>query len=373
MDLPSFTPDRVSDTGRARRAAAAFASLDLPSERDEWWRYTDLSKLDLSGLRPVPGRVEVAGAEAEDYGEGAGLVNPAEDVFTAMTGAFGGGVTLRIPATRTPAVVRATLHCDDATAAHLSALHIATEPGAEATVVVRHSGSAGLSAPVIEVEVADDSRLSLVDVQDLGGETVHVAMTRARLGRVSTLRSMVVGLGGSLNRNRTEVQLADHGAEAELLGAYFGERRQHFDYRTLQEHVAPRCRSEVLYQGAVADEARAVYSGLIYVGPNGVKTDATETNRNLVLNKGAWAESIPKLEILQNDLVRCAHASAVGPVDEEQQYYLESRGLHPDVARRLIVMGFFEAVLRRLPDPSVEAGVRLAVVDKFVRAAAVTC
>jgi Fe-S cluster assembly protein SufD len=152
-----------------------------------------------------------------------------------------------------------------------------------------------------------------------------------------------------------------------MFGLYFGDGTQHFDFRTHQEHRAPRCRSEVLYKGAVADTARAVYSGLIYVAPGANKTDGFQTSRNLVLSKGAWAEAIPKLEILAND-VRCSHAAAVGPIDEEQQYYLESRGLEPGVARRLIVFGFFEDVLRRVPDPALEAGLRLAVASKFLRA-----
>jgi Fe-S cluster assembly protein SufD len=124
------------------------------------------------------------------------------------------------------------------------------------------------------------------------------------------------------------------------------------DIRTLQDHVAPRTNSELLCQGAVAGSSRSVYSGLIRVHRGAVRSDARQTNRNLVLDEGAHADSVPNLDILEND-VKCAHASTVGPIDEDQRYYIESRGVSPDVAEGLIVQGFFDDIVDRGPIPAV--------------------
>jgi len=138
------------------------------------------------------------------------------------------------------------------------------------------------------------------------------------------------------------------------------------DFRTLQDHSAPKTTSDLLFKGAVQDEANGVYSGLIRVRRGAAGTNAFQTNRNLVLAEGAMAWSVPNLEIEEND-VRCSHASAVGPVDEEQMYYLQSRGIPPEVAERLIVLGFFDDLLAGAPAPALHPVVRRMVSDKLER------
>ena len=147
---------------------------------------------------------------------------------------------------------------------------------------------------------------------------------------------------------------------------YFGEARQMHDFRTLQDHVAPATTSNLLFKGAVEDRSRSVYTGLIRVGKQAAGVNAFQTNRNIKLSEGAWAESVPNLEILNND-VRCSHASAVGPVDEEQAFYLESRGVPPQIAERLIVLGFFAEVLARLPVPGAVSLVQQEIARKLDR------
>jgi len=148
------------------------------------------------------------------------------------------------------------------------------------------------------------------------------------------------------------------------MAVYLGDGSQMLDFRTLQDHVAPRTRSDLLFKGAVEDTARSVYSGLVRLRPGAQKAQAYQTNRNLVLGDGAGAESIPNLQIEADD-VKCSHASAVGPIDSDQRYYLESRGVPPDEADRLIVLGFFDDVFGRLPVTSLTASLRRAVVDKI--------
>ena len=138
------------------------------------------------------------------------------------------------------------------------------------------------------------------------------------------------------------------------------------DFRTLQDHVAPRTTSDLLFKGAVQDTARSVYTGLIRIGHEARGSVAYQTNRNLTLSAGAWAESVPNLEIETND-VRCSHASSVGPVDAEQLFYLESRGVPTATAERLVVLGFFDEVLSQLPVGSMAIELRAQVAAKLDR------
>jgi Fe-S cluster assembly protein SufD len=178
-----------------------------------------------------------------------------------------------------------------------------------------------------------------------------------------------VGFGGDYARLRTDCRMVGRGATGELDAVYFGEGEQTLDFRTFQDHVAPDCTSNLLFKGAVGGRSRSVYTGMIRVGKEARGTNAFQTNRNVKLSDGAWAESVPNLVIENND-VRCSHASAVGPIDEEQRFYLESRGVRTDEAERLIVSGFFDEVLGRAPVPAVVPLLRLTVGAKFERRAA---
>jgi Fe-S cluster assembly protein SufD len=178
------------------------------------------------------------------------------------------------------------------------------------------------------------------------------------------VRTFTVGLGGAYDRVRADVAVVGREAQSEILSAYLGNGTQVHDIRTLQDHVAPRTRSELLCQGAVAGTSRSVYSGLIRVHRGAVRTDAHQTNHNLVLDEGAHADSVPNLDILEND-VKCSHASTVGPIDEDQRYYIESRGVSPDVAEGLIVRGFFNAIIDRGPIPAVTPLLRREVHDRL--------
>ena len=197
--------------------------------------------------------------------------------------------------------------------------------------------------------MADAARLRYLNVQDLGPRVSQVGYQASRVGRDASLHSSVVALGGDYARVRTDSRIDGKGGSAELNAVYFTDGDRMHDFRTLQDHVAPSTTSDLLFKGAVQDRGRSVYSGLIRVRPEARGTNAFQTNRNLVLSEGAGAESVPNLEI-ETDDVSCSHASAVGPVDEEQLYYLESRGIPPVAAERLIVLG----LLRRGPRPAAQ-------------------
>jgi len=224
---------------------------------------------------------------------------------------------------------------------------------------------AALVVPVTELRVSDDARLRYGNLQVLGQGATSIAVQASCVGRDATLQSFTAGLGGRYARVRTDSDLLGQAGRASLLAAYLGTGHQVHDFRTLQDHHAPRTESQLLFEGAVADTARSVYSGLIRIRKGARGANAFQTNHNLVLSEGAHADSVPNLEIDEND-VKCSHASSVGPIDEEERYYLETRGIDPVVAERLIVLGFFSDIAGRSPFPGVGRWVEDAVRRRMV-------
>lgn len=313
-------------------------------------------------------------ADAADLADGDALLDgfASVDALTELNRAFLPGATVvRIPAGLTvdrPIVI--VHHLDGEGVASFARTIVAAGDDSDATVI-EHQASADVAAfsdPVVELDLADSARLRYLNVQDLGPRVFQVGYQRSRVGRDATLRSSVVALGGDYARVRTDSRIDGKGGTSYLTAVYFADGRRMHDFRTVQDHVAPATRSDLLFKGAVSDEARSVYSGLIKVGKEARGTNAFQTNRNLVLSEGAGAESVPNLEIETNDVV-CSHASAVGPVDEEQRYYLESRGIPPETAERLIVLGFFAEVLDRLPASAAVTGLRASLVRRLAERA----
>jgi Fe-S cluster assembly protein SufD len=224
--------------------------------------------------------------------------------------------------------------------------------------------SAHLVDAVVELVLGDGAHVRYVSVQEHGPHTWQIALQRSHVGRDASLRSSAVALGGYYARLRSESLLASEGGESDLTAVYFGDGNQMLDFRTLQDHVAPHTRSDLLFKGAVEDHAQSVYSGLIRIRKGAQGANAFQTNRNLVLTEGAEAMSVPNLEIEADD-VHCSHASTVGPIDDDQLYYLATRGVPPAEAERLIVLGFFDDVFDRLPLPSLVAPLRRSVIEKI--------
>lgn len=240
----------------------------------------------------------------------------------------------------------------------------------EAAVVILQT-SADVDAvhvPVVEVVVGSGAHAKLDIVQELGPRVRQLGYSLASVARDATFRSFAGALGGDYARLFTHAALTGEGATSELFAAYVAEGTQMQDFRTFQDHVAGRTRSDLVFKGAVVDHARSVYSGLIRMRKGARRAEASQTNRNLVLSEGAHADSVPNLEIEEND-VRCSHASAVGPIDPEQRFYLESRGIAPAVCDRLILLGFFDDLLGRAANPAVAAYVRDAVARRLALSA----
>jgi Fe-S cluster assembly protein SufD len=222
-----------------------------------------------------------------------------------------------------------------------------------------------LVVPRLVLRAGQAARPTYLGVNLLGPNVWLLAHQQAEGERDSTTLLASVALGGDYARVRTDARVIGQGASTRQVALYYADGRQMHDFRTLQHHVAPKTNSDLLFKGAVQDTAKSVYTGLIRIGHEAKGSVAYQTNRNLTLSEGAWAESVPNLEIETND-VKCSHASTVGPIDEEQRFYLESRGIPPEVAERLVVLGFFDEVLDQLPVGAMAAELRDRVVAKLM-------
>jgi Fe-S cluster assembly protein SufD len=422
-----FSADAVSNLPgpswlRARRRAAfeRFQASDLPTEAEEHWRYSRIDELDLDAYEPVPadhvpplqpdkglppalqavvdavgersglvvlanGRLVHSELAPALSGQGVvmGLVGDAEadgdvslpagtpDVFVDLGTAFmADGVEIGVPSGVTAANPIVVVHWVDAEGgAVFPRLVVRAGEASEVSVVDHVASPDGLSAllvPVVDLKVGDAANVSYVGVQELGHKVWQIGHQASAVGRDATLTSVLVAVGGEYARVATDSRLEGLGGTSQLRALYFGDGEQMHDFRTLQDHDAPKTTSDLLFKGAVEDQSRAVYSGLIRIRKGAAGTNAFQTNRNLVLTDGAHADSVPNLEIEEND-VRCSHASAVGPVDEDQRYYLEARGLPPEVANRLIVLGFFEDILDEVSVTGLRQPLRRAVAAKLER------
>jgi Fe-S cluster assembly protein SufD len=199
----------------------------------------------------------------------------------------------------------------------------------------------------VELFVEQAAKLEYVSIQNLSRETWHFATHHARVERDAELDWVAGGFGSKKGKVRIQNDLNGPGATSRVTGAYFADGDQHLDYDTFQEHIAPNTESDFAFKGALREEARAVWRGMIRVEPDAQKTNAYQENRNLLLSEKAHADSIPGLEIMAND-VRCTHGATLGRVDREQLFYLMARGLSRSEAERLIVRGFFQDILDRI-------------------------
>ena len=250
--------------------------------------------------------------------------------------------------------------------------HIAVTVGenAEARVLVVYRSADGaelLMVPEIDLRVSDGGRVRFLSVQSLDPAATNVVHQRMTLARDATGRMGEVGLGAKLGRLDLGVSLEGDGASSNMIGLYFGEGSQTLDYRMLINHSGRNTSSDVFLKGAVEDDAQSVFTGLLRIEKDARRTSTFETNRNLVLSENAKAHSVPNLEILCDDVI-CGHASSVGPLEDDHLYYLQSRGLSRDRAERLLIKGFFQEVIDRLPIEGLDGPVSEEVFRRFVQA-----
>ena len=363
--MPAFTSDAVRTlvaadavdlTDRVAAVERAVA-MPMPTAEQEVWRYSRIGDLDLDSFRPGAAVTTVTGGDGyvtvgQTGTAGVPVDVRVHDLFDELGIAFHHAVHVTVPAGKVLADPIVVTHVvDEEGVASFPRLVIDGGADSEFTVVeqfVSHGDVRALVVPRLYVRAAQAARVNYLGVNLLGTKVWQLGHQQAVGERDSTTLLATVALGGDYARVRTDAQVAGQGASTRQVALYFADGNQMHDFRTLQDHSAPKTNSDLLFKGAVQDHAKSVYTGLIRIRHDAKGSVAYQTNRNLTLSKGAWAESVPNLEIETND-VKCSHASTVGPIDEEQRFYLESRGIPPEVAERLVVLGFFDEVLAQLP------------------------
>ncbi len=419
----AFGPEAIASTQPAARAWRTeawdiFTHLPWPTTQDEPWRRTDIRRMPspkalaqgteapeptpdllraladeapagelvlhgprvhLRRLEPAVAEqgvlfVDLRTAEAEHadrvvplFGQ---VVPPAEGKFAALGHALAqNGAVVIVPAgVRVERPLHVLLWGPGEDVAHFDHVLVWLEEGAAATVIVEWASpnqtQPSLHVGVVEVHVGPRADLRLVELQSWGEHVWHFSHERVKVHRQGKANWIFGSVGSRLLKSFMEIDLVEEGAEGYMSGFYFADDHQHMDHDTQQNHLAPHTTSDLLFKGALKDTARSVWQGMIYVAPEAQHTDGYQANRNLILSEGARADSIPGLEIMANE-VRCTHGATLGRIDAEQVFYLRTRGLSEETAKRLIVEGFFDEVLQRIPFEGVRERFREVVHEKM--------
>ena len=386
----------------------AFEKTPMPTLRDEAWRYTDISDVriedfvpyapspDVSSEQDLPDAVQALIREGEENSallvqhnsesaytrvdeellqKGAvftdlhtaliehedlikeklfGLVPLDYDKFAALSAAvFSGGSFLYVPRGVQVEVPIQSYRWLDVVGSIMPRTLVVVEEGASVTYIDEYASADGeepaFSNGAVELYVGEGANLRYVSLQNWERNVLHFNTIRSSTKKDATINSLVVSLGSQLSRTNVEAGLTAAGGDSEMLGLYFADSNQVIDHHTLQDHISPNAHSDLLYKGALRDESLTIFSGLIRVEPGAQKTDAYQTNRNIILGTDdAFAVSLPNLEIMADD-VKCSHGSTTGPVDETELFYLMSRGIPRHEAEKLVVFGFFGEVTSRVP------------------------
>ncbi len=411
-DRPTFERmiQALDASQRATRTAAfeRFEAASMPSQKVEQWKYVDLDfdlkqvpVADVPGepLDPGPFLGSVSDPEATvavidgivtditagdqalvqrfvdlDEAQVARVetaIDPDRDIFAAARSAFASDAIV-VTAPRGVSIDKPVVIDLQATSAASSypRVSIVAEENAEIGVIVMLRSAPGVKAvivPQIGLHADTGARIRYVAVQNVAFEATAVVHQKVEIGRDATVRTGDVGLGGKVGRLDLDVELRGQGSSSEVLGVYFGEYDQTLDYRMLIHHMGKNSSSDVFLKGAVEDDAQSVFTGLLKIDKGAERTSAFETNRNLVLSEGAKAHSVPNLEIECDDVI-CGHGSSVGPLEPEHLYYLRSRGLSAERAERLMIKGFFNEIIDRLPVGGLAGPVRDELFGRFIEA-----
>lgn len=413
---------------RRMHAWGVYEATPMPTTKLEQWRYTDLrKKLNLDALRlseaaaapddptawparlratmdedreacghivVIDGRVVHADLDAELATKGVILtslhqaahdhadvvqkhlatdaVPPEDSKFAALNAAlWADGIFLHVPRGVTLDLpVRVTRWLSDSGSAYFNRVLIVAGESSQVSyvdeIVSDDFDAQTFTSTAVEVYAAQASQVQYVSVQRLGRGAFYQSEQRTLAQRDSRIDTLNVGLGGSVTRVDLNAKLLGPGANSDMLGLYFGDGDQHFDFNTSQDHIEPNTGSDLLYKGALDGKSRSVFRGIIRVHKGAQRTDAYQTNRNLLLSPGARADSLPNLEIEADD-VKCSHGATIGELDAEAKFYLMSRGLNRTQAERLVVLGFLGEVLARLPLGGVVEKVTRVIEEKLAQ------
>jgi len=402
-----------------KNAWEAFQRLELPKTSEEAWRRTDIRKLNTESFQlirndnrslSVPeelllplvgeshgGQITITPAKTEVYlnpkiaakgviftdFQTAAITYPEilekvlgkivavdEDKFSSMTAAFSdNGILLYVPkGVHVEEPLHSVFWGPGVQRAYFSNLIVYLEEQASATYVHEYASpdeiDQSIHSGIVEIYVGKAAHFKFVEFQSWGNHMWNFTHERANVERDATLDWIFGAVGSQLTKNFSEINLVGEGSTGRMSGFYFTDGKQHLDHDTQQNHYAPHTTSDLLFKGALKDSSRSVWQGMIYVAPGAQKTDGYQSNPNLLLNSTARADSIPGLEIMADD-VRCTHGATVGKIDPNEVFYLNSRGIPTDLAERLIVEGFFDPIMQRIPFEGVRERLQQAIIDKL--------
>lgn len=299
------------------------------------------------------------------------VVRPDEGKFAALTAAMAqDGILVYVPrGVQLEQPLHSIFWGPGTNLAFFSHILVWVEEAASATFVHEaasptEADGQSMHAGIVELHVGDGANLRFVELQSWGEHVWNFSHERAQVGRDANLDWIFGAVGSHLTKNFSDLDLTGEGATGRMSGFYFTDGVQHLDHDTQQNHLAPHTTSDLLFKGALKERSRSVWQGMIYVAPGAQKTDGYQANRNLVLSSKARADSIPGLEILADD-VRCTHGATVGKIDADQVFYLRSRGIPYGDAERLIVEGYFDPIMQRIPFEGVRARFQDAIIEKM--------
>ncbi|MET4001855.1 MULTISPECIES: Fe-S cluster assembly protein SufD [Arthrobacter] len=369
----------VPDSSRAGRLTSyKLADFPVITGREEEWRFTPLKRMrgldrvgvkgqELNGPAPLvevnkPDGVTVETVGREDSRIGSAGI-PEDRVAAAAWENFAEATVVTLPAEFVGNSENVTTLTLTGQGEIPAASHIVVHAKKFATgvVVLDHRGTAVLSENV-EILVEDGANLTVVSIQDWNDDAVHASAQHIKVGRDAKVKHVVINLGGNLLRTTPAARYSGTGAEVEMYGLYFADAGQHLEQRLFVDHSTKNCKSRVTYKGALQGEnAHAVWIGDVLIRKQAEGTDTYEMNRNLILTKGARADSVPNLEIETGMIEGAGHASATGRFDDEQLFYLQARGIDEESARRLVVRGFLNEVIQQIKVPALEERLRETV------------
>lgn len=380
--LIAASPDWLA--AHRRDAWRTYETLELPDPGDEEWRRTNLREMTFDAVRPTP----IAYAADASRSDGVVVmdlamasrdradvvrqylgtaVRPDEWKFVALNAAlWAGGRFVHVPANvdaTIPVVIEASGLASGG-AAFPRTLIVAERNSRVIIVDESASQGAGFVSSVVEIFAGDGAHVEYYDVNRWGDGVLNFKTVRAMLGRDASFTALAAGIGSKLTKMRLDAEMPEAGAHTQLLGVTFGDKSQHFDYNTLQNHTGQHTISDLQFKSALTDSASLVWYGIVRINETAGGSEANQTSRNLLLSEHAKAAPIPILEIKAHDVSKCSHGATAGPVEEEELFYLEARAIPKETAEQMLVEGFFANVVDRIPNTDLRDRVMEAILAK---------
>ena len=339
-----------------------FTEKGFPVGKIEDWKYTNVAPFVAERWSVSRDRTY---SDLENVAALVKRFNFSRNGFTALNLAFAEFVTITIPKeTKIEEPIEISFLGEEHTAIFPHVLIIAEE-GSKATIVETYASPAkSFTNAAVQVVVGDNASLTHYRVQKESAEAFHVGATEVTVGRGSHYDSTNINIGAALSRHDIEVKFTEEGSEAFVDGLYMLNGTQHSDTHSIIDHTVPNCTSHQNYKGVLNDRSRAVFNGKVFVRENAHGTDAQQSNKNLLLSNDARVDTKPQLEIF-NDDVKCSHGATVGQLEEEELFYLLTRGLPENLARNLLTYGFAEEIIRKIGVESIKLDLDEAVLNRL--------